>query len=179
MNSSSPVHLIYPWSRGHSGQRAHSHRKTAAALLLAFAVLAVPALAADAQKNQSSRFKYVGGTENVRYGCVGTLQILDDALAFRCESSVVTIPYRDIETLQYRSDVTRRVRKMKVRWTAIPPQRTGGSKNIYFTLTYRAEGALHVLILEIPEDQMRPYLAEIDLKAGRRIEVQSHENYSP
>jgi len=150
-----------------------------AALLIALAVLVTPALAADSQKNQAPRFKHVGGTENVRYGCVGTLQILDDALAFRCESSVVTIPYRDIETLQYRSDVTRRVRKMKVRWTAIPPEHSGGSKNIYFTVTYRAAGAVHVLILEISEDQMRPYLAEIDLKAGRRVEVQSHENYSP
>ena len=132
--------------------------------------VAAPAFAAGAQKNESSRFKYVGGTENVRYECVGTLQILNDALAFRCESSLVTIPYRDIETLQDRSEVTRRVRKMKVRWTAIPPQRTGGSKNIYFTLIYRAAGAVHVLILEIPEDQMRPYLAEIDVdgaKAGR------------
>lgn len=138
--------------------------------------LAAPAHLGAAQHNESSRFKYVGGTENVRYECVGTVQISDDALTYKCESSEVRIPYRDIQTMQYRADVTRRIRRMKVRWTAIPPERTGGSKNIYFILVYRPA---HVLILQVPEDQMRPYLAEIDLKMGRRVEVQSHENYSP
>jgi hypothetical protein len=166
-----------PLSRRQSGLQACSGATTA--ILIAVAALAAPALAAAAQKNPSSRFKYVGGTEKVPYECVGTVQILDNALAFRCDSSVVTMPYRDIETMQYRADVTRRVRKMKVRWTAIPPEHTGGGKNLYFTLIYRASGLTQVLILEVPEDQMRPYLAEIDLKAGRRVEVQSHENYSP
>jgi len=145
-------------------------------ILVVLAALAAPIRLGAAQHDESSRFTYVGGTENVRYECVGTLQISDDALTFKCESSQVRIPYRDIETMQYRADVTRRVSKMKVRWTALPPEHTGGSKNIYFTLVYRPA---HVLILQVPEDQMRPYLAEIDLKMGRRVEVQSHENYSP
>ena len=179
MNSSFPVKLRRSWTRRRSGLRGYSRAQALPGVLIALAILASTAVAAGAQKNQPSRFKYVGGTENVRYECVGTLQILDDALAFHCDSDLVTVPYRDIETLQYRSSVTRRVRKMKVRWTAIPPERSGGSKNLYFTLIFRAAGATHVLILEIPEDQMRPYLAEIDLKAGRRVEVQSHENYSP
>lgn len=147
-----------------------------AAILAVFAVLVLQTGLGAAQHDESSRFKYVGGTEDVRYGCVGTLQIGEDSLIFKCESSEAKVPYRQIETMEYRANVTRRIRKMKVKWTAFPPDRSGGSKNIYFILVYRIT---HVLILQVPEDQMRPYLAEIDLKMGRRVEVQSHENYSP
>ncbi len=121
----------------------------------------------------------MAGTENVRYNCVGTLQIGDDALTYKCGPSKIEIPYREIETMQYRADVTPRVRKMKVRWTAPLPQDVRGNKNLYFTLVYRTSGVPHVLILEVTEDDMRPYLAEIDLRVGRRVEVESHENYSP
>lgn len=145
-----------------------------AAILVVLAGLEAPLGAA--QHNEPSRFKYVGGTENVRYGCVGTVEIREDSLVFKCESSEVKIPYRDVEVMQYRASVTRHVRRMKVKWTAFPPERSGGSKNIYFILVYRPA---HVLILQVPEDQMRPYLAEIDLKVGRRVDVQSHENYAP
>lgn len=176
-HSSSFLSRFRKWTRRQAWLRADS-RPTAGFLILAGILVSQASLAA-AQHDESSRFRYVGGTENVRYDCVGTLQIGEDALTFKCESSQVRIPYRDIETMQYRADVTRRIRRMKVRWTAIPPEHTGGGKNIYFILVYRTAGLTHVLIFHIPEDQMRPYLAEIDLKVGRRVEVQSHENYSP
>ena len=176
MRSHSPIPFISrpPSTRDESRLRVPA--RAAAAILAILAAFAAQTRLGAAQKGESSRFKYVGGTENVSYDCVGTVQISDDALTYKCDSSTLRIPYRDIETMQYRADVTRRIRRMKVRWTAIPPERTGGSKNIYFILVYRPA---HVLILQIPEDQMRPYLAEIDLKMGRRVEVQSHENYSP
>lgn len=176
MRPHSPIPLISvsKSTREQVGLRVHS--SAGAAILAVLAALIAPAHLAAAQHSEASRFTYVGGSENVRYLCVGTLQISDDALTYKCESSVVRIPYRDIEIMQYRADVTRRIRRMKVRWTAIPPEHTGGNKNIYFILVYRPT---HVLILQVPEDQMRPYLAEIDLKMGRRVEVQSHENYSP
>jgi hypothetical protein len=129
--------------------------------------------------DQGSRFKYVGGTENVQGGCLGTVALEADAFTYRCSPYAVTIPYRDVETMEYRADVTRRIRRMRVKWTAYPPDRSGGNKNLYFILIYRGPGKPHVLIFEIPPDQMRPYLAEIDLKMGRRVEVQSHENYTP
>jgi hypothetical protein len=164
------------WTCGRPEPRVAS-RTTRAILILA--VLAFPTSIIADQRDEASRFKYVGGTESVQFNCVGTLQITEDALNYRCESAEVRVPYRDIDTMQYRADVTHRIRKMRVRWTAYPPDRSGGSKNIYFILVYRPSGVTHVLILQVPEDQMRPYLAEIDLKMGRRVEVQSHENYSP
>ncbi len=165
-------------TRGRHGLRV---RRLATVVGILGAVLASHAslvLAAE-QRDQASRFKYVGGTENVQYLCVGTLQVGDDALTYKCGPSEVRIPYRDVETMQYRADVPRRIRKMKVRWTAIPPEHTAGNKNLYFNLIFRPSGVTHVLVLEVPENQMRPYLAEIDLKMGRRVDVESHENYSP
>jgi len=86
------------------------------------------------------------------------------------------VPYDAIEIMQYRADVTRHVRRLKVQWRVTPPI-GGGNKNRYFTLVYRTSGATHALVLEVPVEQMRPYLAEIDLKVGRRVDVQRHEDY--
>lgn len=159
-----PVKVKFPGSR-------------AALLLFALAGFCRSGLASTL--DQSPKFKYVGGTEHVQQDCVGALQIGTDALTYRCAADEVGIPYRDIEAMQYRADVTRRVRKMKVKWIIRPPDRSGGSKNRYFVLLYRVSGSTHVLVLEVSPDQMRPYLAEIDLKVGRRVEVQSHEDFSP
>jgi len=109
-------------------------------------------------------------------GCIGVLQLALDSMAFRCDPLTIAVPYDAIEIMQYRSDVTRHVRHLKVPWRVRPPT-GGGNKNRYFTLVYRAAGTTHALVLEVPAEQMRPYLAEIDLKVGRRVDVQRHEDY--
>ncbi|HEY6290168.1 MAG TPA: hypothetical protein VI455_01220 [Terriglobia bacterium] len=165
--------------RGRGALRQHPSRSPgrvlAAAFTWALLFLTGPLVAASDQAREP-RFKYVGGTESVPGGCVGVLQLALDSMAFKCEPSTVTVPYGAIEIMQYRADVTRHVRRLKVRWWVDPPV-GGGNKNRYFTLVYRASGATHAMVLEVPADQMRPYLAEIDLKVGRRVEVQRHEDY--
>jgi len=122
------------------------------------------------------QFKYAGGTEEIPPGCSGTLQLGTDSMTYSCTPHTAVVPYRAIETMQYRADVVRRVRKLKVKWRLVPPF-GGGHVNRYFTLVYRVSSATHVLILEVPNDEMRPYLAEIDLKCGRRVDVERHEDY--
>jgi len=39
------------------------------------------------------------------------------------------------------------------------------------------DNAHHVLVLRVRPGVMRPYLAEIDLKAHRRVEVENLEDY--
>jgi hypothetical protein len=127
-------------------------------------------------RTHETRFKYAGGTEDVQSGCSGSLQLGSDVMTYKCAQYSIEIPYHAIETMQYRADVSRRVRKLKVTWRVTPPS-GGGHNNRYFTLVYRVDGATHVVVLEVPNDEMRPYLAEIDLKCGRRVDVQRHEDY--
>ena len=146
----------------------------AVAALALLLICAAPAPASE--RSREPKFKYVGGTENVLGGCVGVLQLASDSMAFNCAPFKVTVPYEAIEIMQYRADVRRHVRRLRVAWRIYPPH-GGGSKNRYFTIVYRSSGATHVLVLEVPSDEMRPYLAEIDLKVGRRVDVQRHEDY--
>ncbi|HUI44046.1 MAG TPA: hypothetical protein VL523_18940 [Terriglobia bacterium] len=149
-------------------------RATAAALGLLVLVTARAAPAAD--QAREPRFKYVGGTEDVLPGCTGTLQVTAEGLAFKCAQYTVDVPYDSIEIMQFRADVSRRIRKMKLNWRVEPPY-GGGSKNRYFAVVYKKSGARYAIVLQVPSDEMRPYLAEIDLKAGRRVDVQRHEDY--
>jgi hypothetical protein len=127
-------------------------------------------------KGQQPQFRYAGGTEDIPADCPGTLQLTNDSITYTCAQKPIAVPYRAIETMEYRDDVIRRVRKLKVKWQVVPP--IGRARdNRYFTLVYRLSGVTHVMILDVTSDEMRPYLAEIDLKAGRRVDVQRHEDY--
>lgn len=122
------------------------------------------------------QFKYAAGTENVPEGCTGALELGSEALTFKCPQGSITIRYASINLMQYRPDVSRQVRRMKPKWKVRPPG-GGGKRNRYFTVLYTQEGATHAVVLEVSPREMRPYLAEIDLKAGKRVEVKSYEEY--
>ena len=130
----------------------------------------------DSERAREPQFKYAGGTEDVLAGCSGILKLASETMTYNCAQYSVTIPYAAIEIMQYRADVSRRVRKLKLKWR-VPPPAGGGHNNRYFTMLYRISGVSHVVILEVPNDEMRPYMAEIDLKCGRRVDVQRHEDY--
>lgn len=121
-------------------------------------------------------FKYVGGTEALRAGCSGTLELTSAALTFKCPSGAISIPYSSITLMQYRSDISRRVREQKLKWKIKPPH-GGGGRNHYFGVLFTEGGATRAMVLAVSPPAMRPYLAEIDLKTGKRVEVQSHEEY--
>lgn len=158
------------------GDREPRRWRLAAATALSSIVLVATCAAPASDHAREPQFRYVGGTEDVLPGCAGTLEITADALVYECAQYTVTVPYDSIEIMQYRADVSKRVRKLKVKWKVEPPF-GGGGKNRYFALVYGRPGATRAVVLQVPADQMRPYLAEIDLKAGRRVDVQRHEDY--
>jgi hypothetical protein len=144
---------------------------SALAAILTFAVV----LCAR-EKASRPHFKYVGGTEDVVYGCGGSVQLTTASLTFRCDQRTVAIPYVAVSVMQYRPDISKKVRKMDLNWKLRPPH-GGGKKNRYFTIVYSEDGTSHAVILEVAPDAMRPYLAEIDLKSGKRVEVRGYESY--
>lgn len=138
----------------------------------------LPALAAlgSARKPQEPQFKYVGGTEQIQQGCKGSLELTSEALTFRCMGGSVSAPYSSISLMQYRTSISREVLKMKLNWK-VRPSGKRGKRNRYFTVLYNEGGAPRAIVLDVAPETMQPYLAEIDLKAGKRVEVQSHEEY--
>jgi len=139
-------------------------------------IIAVAGLLQAREKALRPHFKYVAGTEDMAYGCTGAVQLTTDTLIFRCEERTVAIPYASVSVMQYRPDVSKKIRKMNLNWKPALPH-GGGKKNRFFTIVYNENGAAHAMILEVTPDAMRPYLAEIDLKSGKRVEVRGYESY--
>ena len=101
-------------------------------------------------------------------------------MTFRCPTGSVSMPFASISLMQYRPDISRKIRKMKIKWRVKPQIDApilGGKKNRYFTIVYEEQGARRALVLDVPPDTMRPYLAEIDVKAEKRVEVKESEEY--
>jgi hypothetical protein len=147
---------------------------------LAVAAWLVAGTLAAREELPRPQFKYAAGTESLSQGCEGNLELNSQGMTFKCPGGSVSAPYSSISLMQYRSDVSNKVRKMKVKWTVRPDfvaPLLGGKRNRFFTVVFRAGGTTRVLVLRVPPGAMRPYLAEIDLKAEKRVEVESYEEY--
>jgi hypothetical protein len=140
--------------------------------------IVLPALAAGGsrRKREEPQFKYVGGTEQIQQGCKGSVELTSEALTFRCTAGSVSAPYSSISLMQYRTNVSRQVRRMKLNWK-VKPTGKHSKRNRYFTVLYNQGGVARAIVLDVAPAVIQPYLAEIDLKAGKRVEVQSHEEY--
>lgn len=146
-------------------------------LVFALAALRIVASAVYGREQpKEPQFTYVAGTEKLPEACRGNLEVSLKALTFDCTGGSITVPYSSISLMQFRSDVSRKVRKIKLKWKVEPPP-GGGKRNRYFTVLYTEQGVTRAMVLEVSPQAMRPYLAEIDLKAGDRVEVESHEKY--
>ena len=149
--------------------------------VLAVACFLVAGSFAFARKQiQTSPFKFVGGTEKIPESCKGLVEVGSAALTFTCPNGSVSVPYISISLMQYRPDLSRKIRKMNIKWEVKPPTKAlvlGGKKNRYFTIIYDEQGTTHAVVLSVPPEVMRPYLAEIDVKSGKRVEVEESEEY--
>ena len=124
-------------------------------------------------------FRYTGGTMWLPQNCKGKLEINSEAMVFACQDDSFSIPYKSVVLMQYGSNLSRKVRKMKLRWKVKPEfvdPLFGGKKRRYFTVVYKDDGATGALVLQVAPAAMRPYLAEIDLKVGQRVEVERFDN---
>jgi hypothetical protein len=160
-------------------------RRTArlASSLLAVGLLGFAASGACARGHAPKpAFTYVGGTSALPEGCLGKLEMKANSMTFDCTDASVEIPYSAILFMQYRPDVSHKVRKMKPNWKVKPQTGSwwfGGKSNRYFTVVYRQAGQspADALVLKVSPDDMRPYLAEIDVKVGQRVEVENLDDF--
>jgi hypothetical protein len=155
---------------GHCGQRTLVG--LGGALLGVTLVAALPVHASAA----STEFAYVGGTEHLQYHCEGNLEVAPSAMTFRCPAGAITIPFDTITHMEYRPKLSVTVRKMRLRWTA-KPIGSGGKKNRFFTVLYRQDNRVHAVVLQVSPDEMRPYLAVLELHTGKRIAVWDYRGF--
>ena len=144
---------------------------------LALAImLLVLATVVSGKKRVETQFKYAGGTEQIQKGCEANLELSSEALSFRCGSGSISAPYSSISLMQYRTNISRQVLKMNLGWKVKPTVKRS-KQNRYFTVLYNEGGSVRAVVFDVPPKVLQPYLAEIDLKSGKRVEVQSHEEY--
>jgi hypothetical protein len=139
------------------------------------ALFRVGGLSASQQPSEPA-FQYAGGTEKIEQGCAGKVEVTNGGLVFRCPLGSIDAPFSAITLMQYRPDLSKPVRNLKIKWQ-VRPDPGGGKRNKYFTVVYNIQGKPHVVVLRVPPKAMRPYLAEIELKSGKRVEVMGYENY--
>ena len=126
------------------------------------------------------QFKYAAGTENLMEGCEGNLELTHEGITFRCPGGAVSMPFASITRMEYRSDISSKISRLKVKWKIRSVYSTplfGGKQHRFFAVVFHVDNAHHVLVLRVRPGVMRPYLAEIDLKAHRRVEVENLEDY--
>jgi hypothetical protein len=141
-----------------------------------FPLLIIAGSSLGAQQAKEAVFQYVGGTEKIEMDCAGKLEVTSEGLVFRCPGNSVDMPFSTITQMQFRPDVSPYVRKLKVKWATYPNIVIPGRQNRYFTVVSKKEGVTRVMVLRVDPVSMRPYLAEIELKSGRRVEVMPYED---
>lgn len=153
-------------------------RRTRKIWPLLFTILIPPGAAFGVERTREAIFQYAGGTEKIEIDCAGKLEVTMEGLGFKCPTGSVDMPFSTISLMQFRPDVSPRVRKLKLKWTTYPTTLIAGKQNRYFTVVYKNKGVTHVVVLRVDPLSMRPYLAEIELKSGRRVEVMPYGDYS-
>ena len=144
-------------------------------LRLRVVVLALAAIAPGSGSDSGSKAFYVGGTvaaihrkSTVRIDCTA-----GDALNVLLAHGSLSVPYRDINTLEYGMRVNRRYLEAML----ISPVFLIAKKKTHFlTVGYRdAEGNQQAMILEVSKNEIRPLLVSLEARTGRRIEYQDEE----
>jgi hypothetical protein len=146
--------------------------------MLVWGLVALLSLAASAhgrEESGSPPFQYAGGTLKISQDCAGNLEVTEEALIFKCTAVSIRIPFASITLMEYRSDISQRVRKLGPDWK-VWPEVKAPKRYRYFTVVYKEAKAIQVVVLTVAPLSMRPYLAEIELKSGKRVEVMGYED---
>lgn len=140
-------------------------------MVLGLAALLVPTIPAAARSHRPAPFLYAAGTTDLPQGCEGKLELLQSEMVFECPQGRVTVPYASITRMQYYQRVSREIRKMNLHW-AVKPTGAHSKHNLFFIVLFKSKEGPQAIILRVLPETMRPYLAEIELRTGRRVDVE-------
>ncbi len=133
--------------------------------------LALPSLAGE----PGSRVEYVGGTLSGLPGkCDGRIITTgEQSLVFRHKSGAVQVPYSQIDLLEYGQKVDRRYAMAVI----VSPLLLLSKKRQHFlTVGYiDASGQRQAIVFRVEKDDIRPVLASLEVKTGRKVQYQDQE----
>jgi hypothetical protein len=139
-------------------------------ILLVTLMLAGLALAVGKDKA-----RYAGGTENqVKDNAEGVISAkADTGLTFTADKETLTVPYDQVNDLEYGQKAGRRVGVA----IALTPLALFSKKRKHFlTVGWKdAQGAQHVAIFELGKDIVRVTLATLEARTGKKIEYQDDD----
>jgi hypothetical protein len=139
--------------------------------LLALLVLSSLLQASDT----GDRVQYVGGTiPGVANKSSARIDISqDDVLRLATRKTIVVVPYRDINTIEYGMRVSRRY----VEAALISPVFLLGKKRTHFlTIDYTDVNGKHqAMVLQVGKEEIRPLLVSLEARTGRSVEYQDEE----
>ncbi|HZT32259.1 MAG TPA: hypothetical protein VFA33_20395 [Bryobacteraceae bacterium] len=97
----------------------------------------------------------------------------EQAMAFVCKSTALSIPYDKINTLEYGQRVNRRFAEAIL---ISPVLLLSKSRKHFVTIGYTDEdGRQQALIFRVDKSDVRTVLAGLEAKTGRRVEYQDDE----
>jgi hypothetical protein len=140
------------------------------------ATLALLALVSSLGAGSSgSRVLYVGGTVagmSTKSGARIEMRG-DETFSLSSKQTVVEIPYREINTLEYGLRVSRRY----VEAVLISPLFLVAKKRTHFlTIGYTdRQGRQQAMVLQVNKDEIRSLLVSLEARTGRRVEYQDEE----
>ncbi len=122
-----------------------------------------------------SRVQYMGGTvSGVPNKSSARIEVRqDDVLKLSLKGNSLSIPYKDVTTLEYGMRASRRYLEAAL---ISPIFLIGKRKTHFLTIGYTdAEGRQQAVVLEVPKDEIRPLLVSLEARTGRVVEFQDEE----
>ena len=121
------------------------------------------------------RVQYVGGTiPGVANKSSARIDISqDDVLRLTAGKTILIIPYRDVNTVEYGMRVSRRY----VEAALISPVFLLGKRRTHFlTIDYTDGNGKHqAMVLQVGKEEIRPLLVSLEARTGRSVEYQDEE----
>lgn len=130
----------------------------------------------------SDKTMYVGGTMTVPKGRVGTSSADDEKVfVFTAPgNNRIEIPYAQVESLEYGQKAKRRVGEAVAVGVLIGvgglPLLFAKSRKHYLTLAWKdADGKNQVAVFELGKNIIRPMIATLEARTGKKIQYQDDE----
>ncbi len=141
-------------------------------ILIAGGILA---LALTLFASPATHVHYVGGTlSQLPAKAYGTLRVGDDdSFTFQAAGATITVPYRDVDMLEYGQRVSRRYLEAIL----ISPVFLLAKRRAYFlTVGYTdSDGKQQAMIFQVSGKEIRPLLVSLEARSGKRVEYQDDE----
>jgi hypothetical protein len=132
-------------------------------------------LSAMAAAESGGRVEYVGGTlTGVEQRTDGRLQATDDRqMVFKTKRAALTVPYRDVNLLEYGQKADRRYMAAVL----ISPVFLLSKKRDHFlTVGYADEqGQQQALVFRVNKGDVRTVLASLEARTGVKVQYQDNE----